>query len=139
MNIVKKIVSNMGGLVLGFVGGALVCELAKWVFLSLLPQVPFIPALLSWPVDYEWYAFIGVLAADVFAGVGICKFFCDLTETKLNYGVLVLSLINAVRYIIGLIGNIANQGFSLSLLFVYIVAFGGILFAYLSCVANQKD
>lgn len=132
----KAILFNILGVILGAVGGTLIYFFAEWIFFDLIPCIPFIPMLISWPVDYEWYALTGALCVDIFTGIGICAYFCNLVETKINYGVLILTVINVLRYLSGFIMNIIANGFAFSLLFVYGLAFIGI-FVAASAIENE--
>ena len=134
----KSILFNTLGVVLGAAGGTISYFIAYWILFDLIPLIPLIPSLLSWPVDYEWYALTGVLTVDIFVGIGICAFFCNVTETKYNYGVIILSVINVLRYLNGFIQNIVNNGFSFSLLFAYGFAFACIFFAFYSGLNNNE-
>lgn len=139
MKIAKPILFNTLGVILGAVGGTIAYFISYWILFELIPLIPFIPKLISWPVDYEWYALTGVLGIDVFAGVGICAFFCNFTETKYNYGVIILSIINILRYLNGFIQNIINNGFTFSLLFAYGFAFVAIFVAFGSGLNNNEQ
>ncbi len=133
----KTTLYNILGVVLGVIGGLIAYYLATLIF-ALLGEIRFIAALLSWPVDFEWYALTGILFADIFVGIGICKYFCDKTEATLNYGVIVLIIINVIRYISGFVKNIVSIGFSFPLLLVYIMALGAIIVMGTSAVPNEK-
>ncbi len=133
----KIFLFNVIGIILGIVGGLLAYNIIAFVF-AILAKIPIIPQLMSWPVDFEWYCLTGILCADIFAGISICKYFCDKADAKLNYGIIVLTIINVIRYINGLIQNIDTFGFSFSIIFVYIFAFGSIFVAFVSSVSNNE-
>ena len=137
MKNLKSIGLNVLGVVLGSIGGTLIYFFAEWLLFDLIPCIPFIPKLISWPVDYEWYALTGVLCADIGVGIGICSYFCNLVKTRINYGVVALAIINALRYLNGFIAHIMNNGFTFSLLFVYGIAFICILVASISLIENE--
>ena len=138
MKAAKPIFFNTIGVILGAIGGTLAYFVVAWILFDIIPLIPFIPAILSWPVDYEWYALTGALGTDIFAGIAICTFFCNFSETKYNYGVIILSIINVVRYINGFIQNVVNNGFSFSLLFVYILALIAIFVAFGTGLNNNE-
>lgn len=138
MRTTKSILFNILGIVLGAVGGTISYFIAYWVLFKFIPLIPLIPAIISWPVDYEWYALTGVLGVDAFAGIGICTFFCNMVETKYNYGVIVLSVINILRYLNGFIQNTNDSGLTFALLFVYGFAFLVLCIAFGSGLKNNE-
>lgn len=139
MKIVKPVFFNIVGVVLGIASSIIVYNIAAWIFLSFLPKIPLIPNLLSWPVSYEWYALTGIITADIFAGVAACAFFCNLSTVKYNYGVIFVSLINLVRYVIDFINVINLNGFSFSMLLPYGVALISIFVAFSSGIENDGE
>ena len=138
MKIVKPAFFNIIGVLLGIASSIIVYNIAAWIFLSFIPKIPFIPYLLSWPVSYEWYALTGIITADIFAGVAACAFFCNLSTTKYNYGVILVSLINLVRYVTDFINAINLNGFSFSMLLPYGVALLSIFVAFSSGIENDS-
>ncbi len=133
----KAVLWNLLGVILALIGGELVEVVARWLFLSVLPEIPLITSLLSWPVDYSVYALTSVVTVNILASVGIAAFFGKLGETHINFAVVIISLINAIRYISGFITGISNFGLSLELLIVYVVAFGTIIFSFISSVSDE--
>ncbi len=136
-NGLKAVLWNFLGIILALIGGELVEVIARWLFLSVLPEIPLITSLLSWPVDYSVYALTSVVTVNILASVGIAAFFGKSGGTHINFAVVIISLINAIRYISGFITGISNFGFSLELLIVYVVAFGTIIFSFISNVSDD--
>ena len=133
----KVFVFNFLGIILGLLGGALSYNLAAMLF-EWLGKFGFITKLLSWPVDYVEYALTGIFLIDIASSVAICVWLCEISHAKYNYGIIVVSIVNLVRYIYGFALNISSFGFSFDLLFVYIFAFGAIIIAFVSAITNEK-
>ncbi|MBQ9860942.1 MAG: hypothetical protein IJO75_01650 [Clostridia bacterium] len=138
MKTLKTILSNTVGVVLGYAGGTLVFLIVQWILLSLVPMIPIIPKLLSWPVDYEWYAMVGISFSEILVGLLICKFFCELTKTNWNYGVIILGVIQLIRYIYNMIHTFATSGFQFSILTSFGLVILQIAYLTLSTMANEK-
>lgn len=129
MRSLKNVSLNVAGVALGYLVGVIATLIAQWFLFTLIPKIPIIPTILSWPVDYGWYALVGVYSADIFFGTGICATICGLSDWRVNYGVIVLSVINIVRYIAMMIGSFGENGFRFSILIIYLLAILGILYA----------
>lgn len=138
MKVGKVILWNLLGIVLGLLGGGLAQLVSQWLMLSVLPEIPLITSLLSWPVDYSVYALVAIVSVDILAAAGIASFFGEFGNTHINFAVVVVSLVNAVRYISNLVTNISESGFSFGLLVVYVVAFGAIVFAFMAGVSEKE-
>lgn len=119
---------NIAGIILGYLGGLGGTLIAEWLFYTLIPQIPIIPTILSWPVDYGWYALVGVYSVDIFLGMSICVGLCGLSDWKMNYGAIFLSIVNFIRYIFLMIGAFNENGFKFSILLIFLLAFAGIVF-----------
>ncbi len=138
MNRGKTILLNAVGVIAGYVAGCIASLLAEWIFFGLLPQIPIIPQILSWPVDYGWYALVGVYSADIFLSFSICTSICDKTEAAIRWGVLILSIIHVIRYISMMIQTLSENGFSFWILLIYLAAIGCIVVTGLISLSNEN-
>lgn len=127
---------NVLGVILGILVGLAGYNIAFYLF-EWLGQFNFITSLLSWPVEYSEYALTAIFLIDIFLSAYVCKYFCEKSRAKSNYGIAVLFFINLIRYIIGFANNVSYYGFSFSLFVVYLFAFGSLIIT-LGMVANEN-
>ncbi len=119
-SVIKIIGMNLIGLILAAVVYQIAVSIFGWLFIDVLGKVRFITKILSWPVDYYYYALTGILCAAMAASFPTCNFFCNLAKSKLNYGTIIFGISNALYHLISMILTFINNGFNLSFLFVSI-------------------
>ena len=119
----RILIFNILSLVLGYLGGMIVYRLAFFIFVELLGQLR-IASLISWPVDYSFYATIIVFFATAFTTIGIGNYFCKKSNFRIHFGTIILNWFYMIYYIIEMIATFATSGFSFSSLLLYIIAIG---------------
>lgn len=135
---IKIFFANLIGLILAFLVQSLTIMLAKWLFIDIIGNIPFIPKLLSWPVDYYYYAYTGAMFAGVYTSISTCNFFCNLVNSKLNYATLIFGIISSIYYLIIMISTFINNGFSFSFMLISVfIVLAYLYFAFSS--AHETD
>lgn len=132
----KIFLLNTVGFVLGYAANALAYYIANLIF-GLIGSIRFISNLLSWPVDFKTYAATGALYISVAIGIFVCNFFCNLVDSKMNYGTIFFGLINALTSLIMMILMFANNGFHFDILFFYGISIGTYLVMSFSAAENE--
>ena len=124
----RKLCFNVFAALAGLIGSALGSWIGQLLFINVLGMIPLLPKLLSWPVEYGWYALTGIATFSLFAGFFPCSALCNLAKTKFNYGLVIWGGINVVLYIKEMIIAFLINEFSFTILSFFlaiIVAFVG--------------
>lgn len=135
----KKIWFNVLAVFAGLAGGTIGFWIGKFLLVNVLGKIPFIPKLLSWPVEYEWYAMIGIISLSLWGGLWPCGKLCNLAKTKYNYGLVVWGVFNVIYYIVVMVTNFSLEGFSFSMLILYLITIAGYIIFTLSGISGDID
>ncbi|MBQ8204177.1 MAG: hypothetical protein IJZ75_07880 [Clostridia bacterium] len=139
MKIFKMIVFNILGLIVGVITNIIVLFITKWIFIDILGSVKWLVSLLSWPVDYDTYAFSGIIISTVCASMHLCAKVCRFGQGKFNAACIILGIYEAAVYIITLINTFSEDGFKFSLLWMVIIAVITIVTESISYATNSED
>lgn len=139
MKIFKTIIFNILGLIVGIIANIIVILITKWIFIDILGNVKWLVSLLSWPVDYDTYAFSGIIISSVCISLHLCAKVCRFGEGKFNVACIILGIYEAAVYIITLINTFSKDGFKFSLLWMVIVALITIVIESISYATNSED
>lgn len=135
----KKFWFNVLAVAAGLVCGQIGFWIGKFLFMDVLGKIPIIPKIISWPVDYEWYAITGTIALSLWGGLWACGKLCNLAQTKYNYGLIVWGAINVIYYLIAMVNYFALYGFAFSMLVLYLITIAGYIIFTLSGISGDID
>ena len=82
MKILKNISLHFSGIILGNTATTLSFLALYWLLVKIIGSIPFIANLISYPVDFSWYATIGVIGGSAFIGMALCTALCKISKTK---------------------------------------------------------
>ena len=137
MRVVKGIGFNLLGIVLGIIGGNLAYKIAVFIFADLLGSLGFLTKILSWPVPYDYYALTGIAGVHAYVSIGIAMFFGTLANTKIRYSCIVVGLNGLLSYLLMLISNFSEEGFSFKILLVFLVMMSFFVFMTFTSLINE--
>ena len=114
---------NFLAVICGIIVQAIACVLIYIVF-SFLGQVPIIASLLSWPVDYEVYAWIGTYSFSILAGAFICNLIGKTNSKGKKPSVIAYGIISLLYHAFCMISNCFLMPVEGVSLLAYIFAIG---------------
>lgn len=135
----RKFWFNVLATLLGLAGEGIGFWLGELLLVDVLGNIPIIPKLLSWPVDYSWYAAAATIGLSIFCGVYLSGKLCELANTKYNYGLIAWGAFYTIYYIGSMVWNFSHEGFSLAMLILFLIAIIGHAVCVVTCIKGDID
>ena len=105
-----------------------ISSIIVYIVFSFLGQVPIIASLLSWPVDYEVYAWTGTYSAAILAGVFICNLIGKTNSKGRKPSVIAYGIISLLYHSFCMVSNCFIMPVEGASLLAYIFAIGCCVF-----------
>ena len=138
MRVIKAVIFNLLGIILGILVGDIVFLIARTILIDWLGKLGWLTNILSWPVPYYLYALTGIAASHAASSVSVAKFFCLLGNTRFYFGTIIVGLYGIISYIRYLVVNFNESGFSFKILLVYLIMISFFVFATVSSLVDNE-
>lgn len=128
LRLIKNIGLHTLAIILGMLVDAIIYTIAGYLLIDLIGSIPLIANLISYPVDYSWYALVTVFSASAFSGIYVCYKICSISKTKYNYGLAIYGIIYIIDFISRMVESFSEYGFSFSGLIMFLIIISIYLF-----------